>query len=85
MPIMPRAPEADAPPVTDPLMVPDIFVTGVLAPEFEGGHVRVVCYANRRAPLAERVVVARVVFTLQDFRRALEEVMISARAGATLM
>lgn len=66
------------PPLTDPLSVADVFATGACLPEFEGGHVRVTCYADRNAPIPERVVVARIVFSADDFRAALAKVAAAA-------
>lgn len=63
------------PVLIEPALVTDIFATGVLAPEDWGGHIRIVCYADRMADGGlERIVVARVVFPREDFLAALTKV-----------
>lgn len=61
------------PVLIEPVLVTDIFATGVLPPEDRGGYVRLVCYADRMAPDGqERVTVARLVFSREDFLAAVK-------------
>ena len=66
----------DEPVPIEPALVLDTFVTGLMRPEDHGGHVRLVCYADR--PMGgetERVIVARLVFPRQAFLEALTKML----------
>ena len=61
-----RQTKLDEIPLTDPSLVPDVFVTGWEPPEFIDGAVRLTGYALRQLGFAsgvEKVVVARIVMT----------------------
>lgn len=63
---------AETPQLIDPLAVADVFATGCEAPEFGNGTVRITCYADHARPVAERVVIARLVFSTEGFFAAFE-------------
>ncbi len=64
--------KTDEPLLIEPAIVADVFATGMLPPEDRGGHIRVTYYADRTSGAGtERVLVARVVFSREDFLAAL--------------